>query len=79
MTQGPDSLLQIGPRDGILRSLSKSLQSRSILRLAGLGALLLFLLGAFRPGWMQAETDFPNYYTAAVAVRAHLPLHNYYD
>jgi Glycosyltransferase family 87 len=79
VTQGPDSLLQIGPRDGILRSLSKSLQSRSILRLAGLGALLLFLLGGFRPGWMQAETDFPNYYTAAVAVRAHLPLHNYYD
>lgn len=28
---------------------------------------------------MNAETDFPNYYTAAVLVRQHEPLHKYYD
>ena len=28
---------------------------------------------------MKAETDFPNYYTAAVLVRQHQPLHKFYD
>jgi Glycosyltransferase family 87/WD40-like Beta Propeller Repeat len=28
---------------------------------------------------MNAETDFPNYYTAAVLVREHQPLHRFYD
>jgi hypothetical protein len=28
---------------------------------------------------MNSETDFPNYYTAAVLVRQHRPLHKYYD
>ncbi len=28
---------------------------------------------------MRAETDFPNYYTAAVLVRQHQPLYKYYD
>ena len=28
---------------------------------------------------MKAETDFPNYYTAAVLVHQHQPLHKYYD
>jgi Glycosyltransferase family 87/WD40-like Beta Propeller Repeat len=40
----------------------------------------LFLLAtAFRAGWQRAETDFPNYYTAAVMVRKREPLRNYYD
>jgi len=34
---------------------------------------------AFRAGWYRSETDFPNYYTAAVLVRKGAPLHNYYD
>src|SRR5258708_5304352 len=49
------------------------------MRLAALAAFLLFFFGAFLPGWMQSETDFPNYYTAAVLVRAQQPLRNYYD
>jgi hypothetical protein len=52
---------------------------KSITRLAALGTFLLFLVGPFRGGWMKAETDFPNYYTAAVLVREHQPLHKYYD
>jgi hypothetical protein len=42
-------------------------------------AFLFVLAGPFRAGWTQTETDFPNYYTAAVAVRHHLPLRDYYD
>ncbi|HEY7098522.1 MAG TPA: glycosyltransferase 87 family protein [Terriglobales bacterium] len=34
---------------------------------------------SFRSGWKWDETDFPNYYTAAVLVRKHQPLRNYYD
>jgi hypothetical protein len=48
-------------------------------RLAALAALLFFLATAFRSGWTRVETDFPNYYTAAVCVRKGLPLRNYYD
>src|SRR5258708_36470012 len=39
----------------------------------------LLLSAAFRPGWPRLSTDFPNYYTAAVAVRHHDPLPNLYD
>src|SRR5271168_1351839 len=63
----------------IIRSISKSLFSESTMRLAAVGAFLLFLVGPFRTGWTQAETDFPNYYTAAALVRQHQPLRNYYD
>ncbi len=38
-----------------------------------------FFATSFRAGWNRAETDFPNYYTAAVLVRKGAPLHNYYD
>src|SRR5271168_4300935 len=43
--------------------------------------LLVFFLGnTFRKGWIRSETDFPNYYTAAVLVRhAGEPLRDYYD
>lgn len=34
---------------------------------------------SFRKGWTQVETDFPNYYTAAVLARRHLPLERFYD
>jgi hypothetical protein len=46
------------------------------LALAG-GAL--FLTTSFRDGWNRAETDFPNYYTAAVLVRKGAPVSRYYD
>jgi hypothetical protein len=50
-----------------------------ITRLAALATFFLFLAGPFRGGWTKAETDFPNYYTAAVLVRQQQPLHKYYD
>ncbi len=48
---------------------------------AALGLLLAAVLfsTSFRQGWTRVETDFPNYYTGAVAARAGLPLKNFYD
>jgi hypothetical protein len=37
------------------------------------------LLTSFRRGWTQVETDFPNYYTAAVLTVQRQPLWNFYD
>jgi hypothetical protein len=39
----------------------------------------VFLATSFRKGWTRNETDFPNYYTAAVLVRQGAPLRDYYD
>ena len=39
----------------------------------------VFLATSFRKGWTQSETDFPNYYTAAVLVRQRAPLRDFYD
>ena len=49
--------------------------------ISGLALLtfIAFLLTGFRAGWTRAETDFPNYYTAAVLVRHRQPLRNFYD
>src|SRR5215813_2364780 len=50
--------------------------------LVRLGASLAFaylLVTSFWGGWTSEETDFPNYYTAAVLVRQNQPLRNYYD
>jgi hypothetical protein len=41
--------------------------------------LAIFLATSFRKGWTRNETDFPNYYTAAVLVRHGAPLRDYYD
>jgi Glycosyltransferase family 87 len=41
--------------------------------------LAVFLATSFRKGWTRSETDFPNYYTAAVLVRQGAPLRDYYD
>jgi hypothetical protein len=48
-------------------------------RVAACTALVFFLLTAFHSGWKREESDFPNYYTAAVLARKGLPLRNYYD
>jgi Glycosyltransferase family 87 len=40
---------------------------------------IVVLSAAFRAGWNRISTDFPNYYTAAVAVRHHAPLPVIYD
>src|SRR5262249_62166338 len=50
-----------------------------ITRLAAAAAVLFFLCTAFRSGWRRVETDFPNYYTAAVCIRQGLPLRRFYD
>jgi MFS family permease len=39
----------------------------------------VFLTTSFRKGWTQVETDFPNYYTAAVLWRHHQPLQRFYE
>jgi Glycosyltransferase family 87/WD40-like Beta Propeller Repeat len=41
--------------------------------------LAIFLATTFRKGWTRNETDFPNYYTAAVLTRQRAPLRDYYD
>jgi hypothetical protein len=56
-----------------------SARSRYVTRGLAVAAAALFLATAFHAGWTRAETDFPNYYTAAVLVRKGAPLHNYYE
>ena len=83
MTQdshAPDKLTgknkgQLSARNRLL----KCLFSKATARVTAVVAFLLFLLVPFRAGWTRAETDFPNYYTAAVLVRQHQPLRAYYD
>ena len=48
-------------------------------RLAAVVGFVVVLSAAFRTGWTRISTDFPNYYTAAVAVRHHDPLPTLYD
>jgi Glycosyltransferase family 87 len=48
-------------------------------RILALLMLVFFLATSFRKGWTQDETDFPNYYTAAVLVTHGAPLRDYYD
>jgi hypothetical protein len=50
-----------------------------ITRLAVVAAIVFFLATAFRSGWRRSETDFPNYYTAAVLMRKGFPVREYYD
>jgi hypothetical protein len=59
-----------------LRSNSRIAQATRCLALL---ALIFFLARAFRASWSELNTDFPNYYTAAVLLREGQPLHNYYD
>ncbi len=53
--------------------------SRYVVAGIALTVAAVFFATTFRDGWNRAETDFPNYYTAAVLVRKGAPLHNYYD
>jgi Glycosyltransferase family 87/WD40-like Beta Propeller Repeat len=48
-------------------------------RVLALLMLAVFLATSFGKGWTRSETDFPNYYTAAVLVRQGAPLRDYYD
>jgi hypothetical protein len=71
MSEGQSSILD--------EKLLKVPWARGSSRALALLAFTLFLANAFWAGWTRAETDFPNYYTAALLVRKGLPLHNYYD
>lgn len=62
-----------------IRANKQPLNARLVLRLVGLLTFTMVLLTAFRAGWTRAETDFPNYYTAAVLVRHGQPLRKFYD
>ncbi len=55
--------------------------SRRHLALGLAGALLTgyVLFTSFRNGWTRVETDFPNYYTAAVLTIRHQPLRSFYE
>src|ERR1700730_8186430 len=50
-----------------------------VTRCAAAVAFAAFMSIAFRAGWTQRSTDFPNYYTAAVLVRQRKPLPIFYD
>lgn len=52
---------------------------KPVTRVIALLTFLLFLGTGFRDGWARTETDFPNYYTAAVLIRQHQPLRDFYD
>jgi hypothetical protein len=54
-------------------------QAAKRLRWLAVATFLFLMATSFRAGWQRAETDFPNYYTAAVLVRKREPLRNYYD
>lgn len=54
-------------------------RATSISRSLAIAGFVLFLAVPFRAGWERAETDFPNYYTAATLVLQHQPLEKYYD
>jgi len=48
-------------------------------RFLALACFALFLGRTFHKGWNIDQSDFPNYYTAAVLVRHGEPLRKYYD
>jgi len=68
---------------GLLETKAKATSGGGIVstatRLAAVAAVVFFLATAFRSGWKRAETDFPNYYTAAVLMGKGLPVREDYD
>src|SRR5215471_15897533 len=60
------------------RVLTMSLREKA-LAVVALGLSAHLLLGPVRRGWSQMGTDFPNYYTAAMATRHGEPLRLFYD
>ncbi len=59
--------------------LTRVRQRHLLFGLAGALSMAYLLLTSFRQGWSRVETDFPNYYTAAVLTLQHEPLENFYD
>lgn len=62
-----------------IRDTASSALVSTATRLAAVAAVVFFLFTAVRSGWRREETDFPNYYTAAVLIRKGLPVRKYYD
>lgn len=62
-----------------LRAFLSRARPDCIFRLLAVLTFCFFLGTAFRSGWTRPETDFPNYYTAAVALCHGQPLRDYYD
>src|SRR5215475_5156358 len=62
-----------------LRAFPSRARPYCIFRLLAVLTFCFFLGTAFRSGWTRPETDFPNYYTAAVALCHGQPLRDYYD
>ncbi len=60
---------------GSLRSMTR----RWVLWIGAAAAIVFLLIPPLRWGWTHVETDFPNYYTAAVLLRQRAPLRNFYD
>jgi len=52
---------------------------RWLLRFGASAGIVFVVYPAVRQGWTHVETDFPNYYTAAVLARHHAPLRKFYD
>jgi hypothetical protein len=52
---------------------------RWVLWMGAAVAIVFLLFPPLRWGWTHVETDFPNYYTAAVLLRQRAPLRNFYD
>jgi hypothetical protein len=52
---------------------------RWVLWIGAAAAIIFLLIPPLRWGWTHVETDFPNYYTAAVLLRQRAPLRNFYD
>ncbi|HYL37938.1 MAG TPA: glycosyltransferase 87 family protein [Bryobacteraceae bacterium] len=50
-----------------------------LLRIGALAGVVVVLAPALERGWTHVETDFPNYYTAAVLTVRRAPLRNFYD
>ncbi len=57
----------------------EAMASRWWLRTGALAGIGVVLIPSLYRGWMQIETDFPNYYTAAALTLQHAPLRNFYD
>jgi hypothetical protein len=53
--------------------------STPAMRIAVVLTFLFLIATSVRTGWTTPETDFPNYYTAARALRQGQPLRSYYD
>ena len=70
--------IDLGANRTMRRWFLRSLQVRLVWVAVIVGGCFFFAT-SFRKGWTRVETDFPNYYTAAVLARRQQPLKRFYD